>query len=410
MRAAPLLAGLCAVLGCAHGAPTPNAETLDGLWHAALTSPGGPLPFTLQIAGAQASIHNGEERAPISSVTRTEGGVVLDFATYDARIRAAWSEDGATLRGTWTKQGSTRVYTLPFEARRGARPRFDAGPARGGVTGIWRVEFEDDGGREPARGLFTQAEDGTVTGTFLTPTGDYRYLAGALDGDVLRLSCFDGAHAFLFHARLEGETLTGDFWSSDKYHATWTATRVERAEQAPLPDPYGLATLTSPDRRMRFAFEDTEGRVVSADDARFAGKVVLVDIFGTWCPNCNDQAPYLAEWHDRYRDRGFEVVGLAYEVSGDVERDREMLRRYRDRYGLRFPLLLGGVNDKARAGETLPDLSAVVAYPTTIFIGRDGTVRAVHSGFAGPGTGAAHTALISEMEARIEALLAEPPP
>ena len=55
--------------------------------------------------------------------------------------------------------------------------------------------------------------DGRVTGTFLTETGDYRYLEGVVDGDSLKLSCFDGSHAFLFHAALDQDSFRGRFWS-----------------------------------------------------------------------------------------------------------------------------------------------------------------------------------------------------
>ena len=395
----PLVVGACV----RSSAPTdPSASLVEGRWHAQLDSPGGSLPFGLEVQAQKAWVLNGEERVPVPVVRQENGDIVFDFSVYDARIRARWTQDRTGLEGLWSRPDWGGERQLRFRAWPEKRRRFDASAPEGSATGIWRVSFEDDSGTEPARALFTQAPDGTVTGTFMTPTGDYRYLEGVLDGETLRLSCFDGAHAFLFHAKLEGpDRLVGDFWSANHYHATWIGQRVARPEDAPLPDPYGLASLTSPDRKLRFAFEDLEGKVVSMADARFRGKVVLVDIFGTWCPNCNDQAPYLARWHERYADHGLEVVGLAYEVSGDPARDRAMLRRWRDHHGLRFPLLLGGVKDKKSAGETLPDLSAVVAYPTTIFVGRDGTVRAVHTGFAGPGTGASHTALIRELETRI---------
>ncbi len=134
----------------------------------------------------------------------------------------------------------------------------------------------------------------------------------------------------------------------------------------------------------------------------------MVNVFGSWCPNCNDEAPLLAEWYRRYRDRGLEIVGLAYEFTGDPERDRRLVRRFAKRYGIDYPLLLAGVSDKAAAAETLPDLTAVLSYPTTIFIGRDGKVRKIHSGFAGPGTGRHHEELVAKLEAAIEELLAEP--
>jgi thiol-disulfide isomerase/thioredoxin len=249
-----------------------------------------------------------------------------------------------------------------------------------------------------------------VTGTFLTPTGDYRYLAGSYEGGLLRLSTFDGAHALLFTAHTQGDgTLQGDFWSRDSYHATWTARRVA-AGQPVLPDAWSQVGLTNQEGRFGFRFPDLEGRSVASTDPRYAGRVVLVNVFGSWCPNCNDEAPLLAEWYRRYHGRGLEIVGLAYEYTGNAARDTLFVRKFAARHGITYPLLLAGTSDKKLAGKTLPDLTAVLAFPTTVFLGRDGRVRKIYSGFAGPGTGEHHQELVAELERLIEKLLREPVP
>ena len=155
------------------------------------------------------------------------------------------------------------------------------------------------------------------------------------------------------------------------------------------------------------SFPDLDGRARALDDPEWAGGPRLVQIMGTWCPNCNDEAPLLAEWDAAYREQGLESVGLAYEFSGDPERDRVFVQRYAERHGITFPLLLAGISDKAAARDTIPDLTEVIAFPTTILIGRDGTVRRIHSGFSGPGTGEHYTRLKADLEALIEELLAE---
>ena len=275
------------------------------------------------------------------------------------------------------------------------------------IAGVWEAEFVDSDKTEPARGEFHQ-EGNRVTGTILTPVGDYRYLEGSFEMGRLRLSTFDGAHAFLFDAEAKTDgTLWGSFWSRDSYYAEWLAHPVA-ADERVLPDAWGLVGLTNEEGRFAFGFPDLDGGVLSLADERFRGKVVLVNIFGSWCPNCNDKAPVLAGWHRRFRDRGLEIVGLAYELTGDAQRDRRQVRRFAERHGVEFPLLLAGLSDKKQAAATLPDLSAVVAFPTTVFIGRDGLVRRIHTGFAGPGTGHHHELLLAELEALIEELLAEP--
>lgn len=174
-----------------------------------------------------------------------------------------------------------------------------------------------------------------------------------------------------------------------------------------LPDAFSEVKVVSKDGRVRYAFDDIAGNRVTSEDQRFAGKVVLIDVFGTWCPNCNDAAALLSRLAREHRAKGLEVVGLAYEFTGRPERDREMVRRFADKYSITYPLLLAGVSDKKKASATLPDLSSIRSYPTTIFIGRDGRARKIHAGFAGPGTGEHHTKLVREFESIIETLLAQ---
>ena len=425
-----LVAPLLAASGCA---PEPTIEQrLIGTWRAELASPGGPLPFALRIhqqdGGLAAVAINGDEEAPFSHVRLTATGVELATDWYDSEIRAELDRFGGhELRGRWRKTSPEGDSVLAFKAVRNdlpdrpIEPRFarmaplafaagSSDPAMpSSIAGDWAIELTDEDGTQPARGEFRQ-EGGRVTGTILTPVGDYRYLEGTFERGRLRLSTFDGAHAFLFdgEARPDG-TMYGDFWSRDSYHATWQARRAADDERV-LPDAWDLVGLTNPEGRFDFTFPDLDGNPVSLADERFRGKVVLVNIFGSWCPNCNDKAPVLAGWHRRYRDEGLEIVGLAYEFSGDGERDGRQVRRFAERHGIEFPLLLAGTSDKSKAAETLPDLSAVVAFPTTVFIGRDGRVRKIHSGFAGPGTGDHYPRMVGELEGLVEELLAESGP
>ncbi len=398
-----------------------------GQWRGVLTSPGGELPFGLRIdsgpEGLRAVVQNGPEEAPVSAVERKGKELVLRFLSYDSRIVA--TIEGDELTGKWEKRGKVGYASMPVAARRVGStpaPRFRpasevgipaaAGNAAGAVSNVagnWAVSFVDEDGPSPAEAELTQ--DGSkVTGTFRTPTGDHRFLEGSYENGVLRLSAFDGAHAFLYQAQADPDgTLRGDFWSRDSYHATWTARRAAEQETV-LPDAWQEVGLTNPDGRFRFRFPDLAGNPVALEDPRFAGKVVIVNLFGSWCPNCNDEGPYLASLHQRYRDRGLEIVGLAFEVTGDAARDREFVRRFGERYGISYPLLLAGTNDKKQAGAALPDLTRVASFPTTVFLGRDGKVRKIHSGFDGPGTGKHFAELKKEFEGLIESLLAEPAP
>mgnify|MGYP001802623757 CR=1 FL=1 len=251
--------------------------------------------------------------------------------------------------------------------------------------------------------------DGFASGTFMTTTGDYRYLAGRVDGPIMRLSTFDGAHAFLFKAlMLEDGSIAGEFWSGDWYFDTWTA---QRDDDAQLPDAFEQTTLEDPDGLGALAFPTLDGEPMSPLDA--AGpdaKVTLVEIFGSWCPNCHDAAVYMKELRERYGDRGLRVVGLAFEREAPIEQQRERLRAYLKRHGLdeaAWPVLIAGLSDKKQASEQMPLLDRVRSFPTTLFVDADGRVRHVHTGFTGPATGDAYEELRAEWEARIEAMLSE---
>jgi thiol-disulfide isomerase/thioredoxin len=296
---------------------------------------------------------------------------------------------------------------MPLRAELGQSWRFfpPGGAAAVDVSGRWSVTFRDDEGKEtPAVGEFRQAGD-ELTGTFLTPTGDHRYLAGQVRHRTLHLSTFDGAHAFLYRAELAADdTLAGEHWSGTAWHQTWTA---KRDADAHLPDLEKLTYLKEGYDRFAFAFPDLDGKVVSLDDERFRGKVVIVVLAGSWCPNCHDETAYLAPLYRARAKDGLEIVELMYEHFDDFDTAVRQTQRMREKFGIKYTTLIAGISDKDEASRTLPMLNAVLAFPTTIFIDRKGQVRKIHTGFAGPGTGEHHETLTREFNALIETLLGE---
>jgi len=391
-------------------------------YRAVLESPGGELPFFLEIQGLRdkpkAWIINGQERVEVPMTHWDGDNLVLDITHYDSTVRAtpvrkvgAVSDDVAELRGRWRKRRSKdRWSQLDFSASSAGQRRFSRLAAPEGASakypligGRWRVAFTGDEDR--AIGVFEQAADGIVSGTFLTPTGDFRYLAGSYEYGRLRLSCFDGAHAFLFDARLQPDgTLAGDFWSGDAWHDTWTA---ERDDRAALADGFAMTHWQGKAPLDTLRFPDLLGTPKSLDDPAFRGKALVIEVFGSWCPNCHDGAAYLVELDKRYRRRGLSIVGLAFEATGDFERDARQVRKFARRHGIEYPLLVAGISDKNSVPKSLPFLDRLRAFPTTIFLHRDGRIRAIHTGFSGPATGDAYDRLQDEFESIIEELLEE---
>lgn len=405
-----LCLGSAALMAC--GPPDNGPQPIpEGIWRVEFVVPGGMLPVSLELSrtadGLTAAFINGPERVSVPRAIEQGHRLELEFPAFNNRLVGEWN--GRTLDGTLTliKRGGV-VQEIPFRARPGVEYRFvpRQSGAQADVSGRWAVTFVDDDGVEtPAIGEFTQQGNG-VLGTFLTETGDYRYLAGELIGEQLLISTFDGAHLFLFAARLDaGGELRGDFWSGNAWHETWTA---RRDPDANLADAFAMTFLKPGYERLAFTFPDLEGKPVSLSDSRFAGKVVLVTLAGTWCPNCHDEARFLAPFYEAYREQGLEVVALLYEHFDDFGQAAAQARKFRDELGIEYPLLIAGYSDKQAAAETLPMLNRVLAFPTTIFIDRNGEVRRIHTGFTGPGTGQHFEKFTAEFEDYVRSLLAGP--
>lgn len=382
------------------------------------------LPFLLWLPNGDgdAVIRNGSEdirvdftrRPPRLHVSDDIPSFTLDFPHYDSRIDAQF-DITKEWRGQWQKMRSDGVAQMRFRLdRRLDEPSIAAlFPQQSGdwfdthwpMQGDWAMNFSESG---VARGEFRSKYfcDPGIEGTVLTPTGDYRFLSGVTRivresermAPRFHLSVFDGAHAFLFTGELQGDVLVGDFHSGNWWHETFTARRLGPDEEFELPDPFSEVALTSGDGTLN---------IEALDKPRYQGKPVIVQIFGTWCPNCHDETPVLRDLYARYRDDGLKVLGLAYEVTGDDARSRRQVERFKEKFGIDWEIVIAGTSDKAQASKTLPDISAVKSFPTTIWIGRDGKVRAIHSGFAGPATGQEHVELVAEFERLTKGIVGE---
>ncbi len=410
VRPALYLLLLLPLSGCTEPQPLRTPDWIEGRWRVALSVPGGELPFIMNVVqrnGLAATLINGEERVTTRDVGLLGDRVVIDFNVFNSAIDATLEQGGLVGTLSIVREGG-RKQVVPLRATKGVESRFtDLGlKPTIDVSGRWEVVFRGKSGeRTPAVGEFEQ-NGSLLLGTFLTSTGDYRYLAGDVQGSQIRLSCFDGYHAFLFRAELGDDgVMRGDFWSATHWHETWTAVRNKSAK---LPDANALTFLKPGFDRLNFSFPDTTGNLVSFSDSRFDGKVVLVSVSGTWCPNCHDEAALLRRLHEDYHKRGLEIVTLMYEHVEDFEAAARQVGEFRRWHDLPYQLLIAGTSNKVEASKTLPMLNEVIAYPTTIFVDRARQIRKIHTGFSGPGTGEHYSNLVREYRQYVEFLLAEP--
>jgi thiol-disulfide isomerase/thioredoxin len=400
-----IICGLCLLAG-GFSECIAQTNSLTGSWRAGLTSPGGLIEFGLEITEEnnrwQAYLINGSERIEIPQVELEGDRLCLRIKHYDSELRFVGLEAGDQLKGTWRKRrGKNEWVTMQFSA---IREQDQANESPRDFLGRWAVQFSSS--EDPAVAVFEQQQESNrVKGTFLTTTGDYRYLDGTVSDDQLSLSCFDGAHAFLFRARLtENEVIEGEFWSSNTWHETWKANRDPAAK---LPEAFAQTIVADQTKLSDLMFPDLTGTPRRLDDPKFAGKARIIYVFGSWCPNCHDAAAYFSELQKRYGDQGLSILGLAFELTGEFERDSRQVREYLDRHDATYPVLIAGLADKSKASQALPLLDRVRSYPTTIFVDSRGQIRGVHTGFTGPATGSEYESLKKKFEDLIKKMLAE---
>lgn len=377
------------------------AAPLSGVWRVEMDHPGGPLPFGLEVSadGRKAWLLNPPERLPVEALARRGNALLLSFPSYGSELRL--EPDGTGLKGSARLIRRDGPVTLGLRGSRD-RWRFSAKPgAPSAVQGRWQVTT---GGARPQTGVGQfRAQGPLVAGSIQFPTGDTRYLSGEVSGGRLSLSTFDGNSTSLWIGDVKGDRIAGAQWGATSREPTaWTAVRAGPAST----DGVSVEKLTP--AQIRFAFADSSGRRVALSDPRFRGKVVLVSIGGAWCPNCHDEARFLGPYASRRKADGLEVIGLQFEYGTDRIRAFRQLDSFAARYKLPYPLLLAGQPTPDSTAAALPQIGGVKVYPTTLLIDRKGRLRELHTGWAGPATGALHKKVVADLDAAVTRLLKEP--
>lgn len=385
-----------------------------GTWRGTLTNESKhELPFNFEVTNVagkqQISIINGTEHYKVPDVKIKGDSVFIKMPLFDSEFKLRLVGDDLT--GYWIRHLGDHDTQIPFAAIPNTSWRFLKDPKKPAfdISGRWAAVFgEATDGKDELVGEFKQTGN-KLTGTFLSTTGDYRYLEGAVSGDRLYLSCFDGCHAFLFTAKINnGKVISeGENYSGYSAFTKWTAVKDANAK---LPDAYSLTALKPGYKKIDFTFPDINGRKVSLSDSRFKNKVVIVQILGSWCPNCMDETNFIINsgYYKKYHAKGVEVVGLAYERTADFKKSQKTLEQLKDHFKVPYPLLITGFTpSKGDPMKSLPALADFKGFPTTIIIDKKGNVRKIHTGFNGPGTGEHYTEFVVEFDKLTEDLLAE---
>ena len=389
------------VLTAACVAPQ-ESPSLAGRWDATVIVNDLEIPFPFEIAEdgrmVTGSFFNGELAITSTHGAFENGMLELVFAQYASKIEAAYAN--GRLEGHYAR-GSRRPY--PFRARPTAERTVAATSDAPSIAGVWIIPTESNKGEKAWRFIVRQT-GAEVSGAILRVDGDTGTLTGAYRDGTFVMSHFSGARPLLLEVTLEED---GSLRLLQNRRTELVAVRSDSARAADLDeptDPSRHTRVADPSEPFRFSFPGLDGQIVTNEDPRFAAKVVLVSITGSWCPNCHDEAPFLANLYKTYRDKGLEIVAFAFEEEEQLANPTR-LRAFIEKYDLGYTFLLAGVPDEL--SEKVPQAVNLNAFPTTFMLGRDGRVRAVHAGFPSPASGIFYTEAQHEITSQIEQLLAE---
>ncbi|CAN5616809.1 hypothetical protein BH10ACI4_BH10ACI4_02250 [soil metagenome] len=400
---------LLSVSSLAYSAPKP---ALIGTWQGTATAKGQSVPVSLRISGTpshlQAALLNGTDSTPASSATFTDGHLLLTF-NYFARTLDATLQDGTLTGNFGGKRGGFYPISL-HHADLTPAPKLDDPK----VLGDWEIAVKSSKGESAWQlGLAkSDAPSASVRAVIQRIDGDTGALYGvvAKPGEPFQVSHFTAAGPALYTIapQTDGTLVVTNLLAAPTEPLVARRPAVARKENLAHPtDTAQQTTIKDPNARFTFSFPDLAGKTVSNTDPKFDGKVVIVAIGGSWCPNCHDEAPFLVELYNKFHSKGLEVVNLSFEEE-DQLKDPNRLRAFIERYHIPYTVLLGGTTDQLE--EKVTQANNLNCWPTSLFLGRDGKVKEIHAGFAGPGNPAANQALKREVTELVEHLLSEPAP
>ena len=381
-----------------------DSRSAAGAWIGTVQVNGHEIPFRLEITGSadqlRGALMNGKERSPASSASYSDGHLVLHFDYY-ANALEATLQDGV-LKGFFSGHGRS----VPIAAQlNGKLPAVDPNPPR--ISGVWEVAVDNGAKGEHTWKLRVRQAGAHVNAVIERIDGDTGNLYGVWRDGAFTVSHFTAAGPSVAVLRPQPDgTLQVETLAHDGAVQTFAARRIPAARTVSLEsadDPLQHTSLKHPDEPLAFRFPDLSGKVVSSADSEFTHKALIVGIGGSWCPNCQDEAPFLEELYRKYHSRGLEIVELSFEESSQLQ-NPVRLKAVIQRYGITYHVLVAGTPDQLN--ERFPDVANLNCWPTTFFVAKDGLVKSVHTGYAGPATGGDNHELESEMTAEVERLLA----
>jgi len=384
-----------------------SAQSIEsGNWKGVIHYETVEVPFnfnfrSLSDSSAIVIIKNAEEQISIKNVIVKKDSVFIPMYVFDAVIKAVYKDGKMT--GEWHKNyrnSKGPLFTAEFN-----QPRFLTTLPKSIVVieNTWEITFTQRRGQtSKSVGLFKQ-NGNKINGSLITELGDLRYFEGVLYGDSVRLSSFDGVHGFLMMGKFENNAWNGVFHYESGYSEKWNATYDAKAD---LANPFSLITVLPGTHKPYYDILTAGGDYNAIDDDDLDGKVVIVQLMGTWCPNSLDQSKYLAEWYRSQDGEELALMAVTYE-PGDKVYAQKRIESYATLLNITYPMFIGGSLSKGQAALAFPNMGKINAFPTLIMIDRQGYIRYIDSYFNGPATGTYYQKFKQEFNKKVKELLNE---
>lgn len=380
------------------------AEALNtGPWRFEVRAAYGTIPFILVIHkdkknNYSGTLKNGKETIKLSDIKVSDKKIEIPLQTYEMSLEMSPPKEGV-MEGFLVRHNKNPEVKTPVFAIYGENERFpeDKSKPKIDLTGKWSVTLNDEDMNKEYKGILIFEQKGNdLYGSLLTPTGDYRYIEGFVSGKEFEAASFDGIYNYLLKGELEKGKLKARILSSYR-----VLIEGKKDENAALPDAYKQTQV----EKLNFQFPDLKEKKVSLDDPKFKGKPVIIQFFGSWCPNCLDETHYLIPWYKKNRKRGIEIIALAFERSLGPKEAKIQLLKTQKKMKIPYTVLIAGTTSMDRPAEKIPGLKNFISFPTTVFLNKKHEVVKVHAGFTGPSTGEYYEKWKSEFNQTVDELL-----
>jgi thiol-disulfide isomerase/thioredoxin len=377
------------------------AEISAGPWRFVLKTTHADIPFLVDFKYKNQKLtgilHNGKESIPLDEINYSKDSISIPLLSYEISLELTQQDKKAVVGNLIRHNKNPKVQTPVFGVY-GPKERFDVKLEKPAITlsGKWALVMEDEKSQKsPGIGNFTQLGN-KLSGSILTPTGDYRYLEGYVSGSGFEAASFDGVYNYVLKGTLTNGVMEAALLSNSKTKITG-----HLDPKAELPNAYKQTRI----KELKFIFPDLKGQSVSLNHPKFKNKPVVVQIFGSWCPNCVDEMNYLIPWYEKNHKRGVEIIALAFERSLSMEEATKQLIKVQKKMNIPYTLLQAGSTAEDKPVDKLSGLENFISFPTTIFLNKKHQVVKVHAGFSGPSTGEFYKKWQREFDQTINQLL-----